>query len=137
MPRNKDRLYGIWCGIQVRCTNPNTKAYEWYGAKGIRRCEEWNSFESFKEWSLANGYESNLTIDRRDSNGNYEPTNCRWIPLEDQRHNRKPRRNSTGIPGITKNAGRYRARHEGIHVGYGNTPEEAKQKLDVYLENLS
>ena len=74
------RLYGIWKGMKTRCRNPNRKTYRWYGGKGISICDEWkHDFLAFKEWALANGYQENLTIDRKDSSGNYEPSNCQWL----------------------------------------------------------
>lgn len=83
------RLYSIWKGIKSRCNNPNNQAYEYYGAKGVRVCDEWKeSFETFKNWSVQNGYSDNLTIDRIDTNGNYEPSNCRWVSMEDQNKNK-------------------------------------------------
>jgi len=65
--------------MKQRCNNPNDPAYEWYGAKGIKVCDEWHDFVPFMEWALENGYEEGLTIDREDSDGDYEPSNCRWI----------------------------------------------------------
>ena len=74
------RLYNIWCDMKSRCSNPNERAYKWYGGKGISVCDEWKSdFAQFKNWALNNGYNDSLTIDRVDSNKNYCPDNCRWI----------------------------------------------------------
>lgn len=89
----KTRLYSIWVGMKKRCYNENSRAFKWYGAKGIVVFENWKiSFLNFRKWSLENGYSDNLTIDRLDSDKNYEPSNCRWIPLEDQNRNKKNNR---------------------------------------------
>ena len=84
------RLYSIWTGIKRRCYNTHDKSYQkWYGSKGIKMCEEWkNNFMSFHDWSVSNGYTENLTIDRVDSAGDYEPSNCRWVTQRDQATNR-------------------------------------------------
>lgn len=76
------RLYNIWHGILKRCNNPNSHAYSDYGGRGITICPEWLKFIPFRDWSLSNGYQENLTIDRKDNDGNYEPNNCQWISLE-------------------------------------------------------
>ena len=82
MAISKTRLYGILCGMKTRCYNSKSEQYKWYGGKGITICEEWrgnNGVQTFIEWALNNGYEENLSIDRIDSSGNYEPANCRWV----------------------------------------------------------
>lgn len=83
------RIYDIWRSMRQRCYNPNTNRYKNYGGKGIKVCDEWReSFEAFYEWAMANGYADNLTIDRKDTNGNYEPNNCRWVTMKEQQNNR-------------------------------------------------
>lgn len=77
--------YRVWASMKQRCNNPNDNAYKWYGARGIKVCEEWsNSFESFYSWAKTNGYKKGLSIERIDCNGNYEPRNCEWITQEEQ-----------------------------------------------------
>ncbi len=79
---SKTRLYSIYYGMKQRCYNPNNQHYKWYGGKGITICNEWlddNGLQRFIEWSLNNGYEENLSIDRVNPNGNYAPDNCRWV----------------------------------------------------------
>lgn len=84
------RLYRIYYGMRARCYNPKTRAYKYYGERGITICDEWLSdFTKFYEWSINNGYSDELTIDRIDVNGNYEPANCRWVDMKTQIHNRR------------------------------------------------
>lgn len=84
----KTRLYKIWVNMKSRCNNPNATHYYRYGGRGIKVCEEWsNSFVSFMEWAYNSGYNDNLKIDRIDFNGNYEPSNCRWVTHKKQMNN--------------------------------------------------
>lgn len=85
----KTRLHKIWSNMKQRCSNPKVRAYKTYGGRGITVCDEWkDSFKNFKEWAYSNGYNDTLTIERIDVNGNYEPSNCKWITLEEQVNNK-------------------------------------------------
>jgi hypothetical protein len=81
------KLYGVWGAMKGRCYSPGTKDYKRYGARGVRMCVEWHDFETFRTWALSHGFRKGLTIDRVDSNGNYEPENCRWISKGEQQAN--------------------------------------------------
>ena len=84
----KTRLFNIWKDMRKRCSNKNGKNAKNYIDRGISICQEWNDFAIFRTWSEAHGYTDELTIERNDVNGNYEPANCRWIPKSEQARNK-------------------------------------------------
>lgn len=84
------KLYQVWFKIKERCNNKNNKDYRYYGELGIHIYDEWNnSFESFRDWAINNGYEDGLTIERTDVYSDYTPSNCCWIPLKEQKYNKR------------------------------------------------
>jgi len=83
----KTRLHRIWSNLRFRCNNPSCYRYKDYGGRGIKVCQEWSDYETFRDWALNNGYSDELTIDRIDVNGNYEPSNCRWVDSKTQSNN--------------------------------------------------
>lgn len=83
------RLYKIHNNIKDRCCNANSKDYPNYGGRGIKVWDEWLKFKGFYDWSMSNGYNDTLTIDRIDVDGNYEPSNCRWVDMKTQQNNRR------------------------------------------------
>lgn len=84
------RLYNIWQGAKQRCYYHKHKSYNEYGGRGIKICDEWlTDFTVFYDWAITNGYSDNLTLDRIDVNGNYEPNNCRWVTISDQSRNKR------------------------------------------------
>ena len=86
--KSKTRLYKIWCNMKCRCYTPSSTKYEMYGGRGISVCNEWKAnFMNFYVWAMANGYRDDLSIDRINSDGNYEPNNCRWATYKVQGNN--------------------------------------------------
>ncbi len=84
------RIYIIWCSLKRRCFYKNAAYYQNYGGRGITVCNEWrHNFMNFYNWAIFNGYEEHLTIERVNNDGNYEPSNCTWIPLSEQSKNRR------------------------------------------------
>lgn len=83
------RLYNIWINMIQRCENPKREKYFDYGARGISVCPEWHDFREFVSWAKQSGYENDLTIDRKDVNGNYDSINCRWVTPKEQSNNKR------------------------------------------------
>ncbi len=93
---SKTRLFKLWTAMRERCSCKKLISYPNYGGRGIRVCDEWqNSFETFRDWSIKNGYNDELSIDRIDVNGNYCPENCRWVTIAEQANNKRNNRRIT------------------------------------------
>jgi len=144
------RLLAIWRGLHNRCYRnlKNTKIY--YKEKGIIVCNEWKTFEPFRDWALNNGYKKHLTIDRKDSNGNYSPDNCRWVTSEVQNVNKSiMKTNTSGYTGVSKSGNKwiasitfndktkYLGRFDDI-IEASNVYQAAKKKRDnQYLKQIN
>lgn len=93
--KSQTKLYDVWINMKQRCNNPKNPRYKNYGGRGIKICDEWNDFNNFYTWANQNGYDEALninkkqcTLDRIDVNGDYEPSNCRWISNKEQQNNK-------------------------------------------------
>lgn len=140
---SQTRIYRIWIGMKARCYNENSVPYPYYGAKGITVCEEWlpcgDGFMRFYEWSMQNGYNDALTIDRIDPSKEYCPSNCRWADKYTQNvHLDKPP-GTSGYYGISKHKnhdswyGRVKVYEKCICTGSGKTPLEAAILREKYI----
>jgi len=100
------KIYNTWRSMLKRCYLPSNPSYKHYGAREINVCDEWRDKEQgfihFYEWAIANGYKEGLILDRINVNGNYEPTNCRWVTPKVSANNKRNNVPVT-IKGVTKN----------------------------------
>jgi len=82
-------LHRAWVGMRNRTRDEGSSVWEHYGGRGIRMCDEWGEYEAFRDWALANGWHEGFTIDRIDVNGDYEPSNCRWVTQKENARNKR------------------------------------------------
>ena len=134
---SKSRIYRTWKQMKSRCQNKNVEFYYRYGGRGISVCEEWkNNFLSFKDWSISNGYSDDLSIDRIDPNGNYEPSNCRWATDKQQAINRNKRYSQSGFIGVTEKNNKFSCRvwtgDKRVHLGTYESKEYCSMLYDTY-----
>jgi len=86
--------YACWAHMKERCSNPDCKAYKYYGERGITVCKRWETFENFFDEMGKKPYK-NYSLDRINNDGNYEPGNCRWTDWVTQRNNQRKRNAAT------------------------------------------
>ncbi len=135
------KLYSIWRGMKQRCYNKKHTRYVDWGGRGIIVCKEWkNNFLSFYNWAISNGYGKNLTIDRENNDGNYNPKNCRWITKKAQSFNRRRKKKFKNRPvGIVKSGKNYGAQikidNKQIWIGTYKTKFEAIKARNDHIKN--
>jgi len=131
------RLYRVWASMKNRCHNKKDKGYSNYGDRGITVCNDWrNSFISFYDWSISNGYEEGSSIDRIDNDSGYSPDNCRYTTTLIQNCNRR-NFNKYGYFGVTKKGSKYLSYlsidNKKHHIGSFDTIVEAGLARDVFI----
>lgn len=95
--KENKRIFDVWNNMIQRCENPKNLNYKNYGGRGIKVCDEWHNLKKFIQWANSSGYEARnkndrrnvLSIERINVNGNYEPSNCKWIPFKEQNKNKR------------------------------------------------
>lgn len=136
------RIYRIWVSMRGRVKSKKYDDFNVYMSKNIVVCKEWNeSILSFYKWAIENGYDDNLSIDRINNDGNYEPSNCRWVTQRVQNSNtRRIRSNNTsGYRGVHFNKinknwrTRIQIDKKFIHLGCFKTAIEAAKAYDYYV----
>ena len=136
----KHPLYAVWTSVKSRCNNEKCNGYHNYGGRGITICNEWNDSPNlFIEWAITSGWALGLEIDRIDNEGNYNPSNCRFVTRSKNAKNRRSIKNRTGYRGVTiTHSKRYQARvyvdGKTTSVGCYPTPKEAAVARDKYIQ---
>lgn len=130
----RHRIRSVWRGMINRCYNQNEPSYERYGARGIRACKQWvDDFGSFFKWSMTNGWQDGLELDRIDNDGPYCPENCRYVTRAVNQRNKRVVA-ASGFRGVRKDKGRWAAycKLDGRFQSFGtyDTPEEAAKARD-------
>lgn len=121
---SKHKLHYVRMAMISRCYNPKNLRYKNYGDRGIAVCSDWlNSYESFLDWAFSNGYKEGLTLERKEVDGNYEPSNCRWATTAEQGANTTSNQFYT-VDGVTKHLNSW-ARF------YGLTASSIKKRMRV------
>ncbi len=134
---NAHPLYTAWKAMKQRCCNPNDPAFHNYGGRGISVCKQWiDDPKAFVEWGLVNGWKSELAIDRTDNNGNYEPTNCRFVTQAVNNGNQRDHKKASGLPvGVRLNGNGFQARiyigGKRLCLGTFDTPEKASAAFEL------
>lgn len=138
---NRRKLSDIRKSMIYRCYNTKNKDYGEYGGRGITVCDDWlNDVNLFLNWAVSNGYKSGLQIDRCINDGNYEPSNCRWVTRYINQQNRRHifSQNKTGFRGVSKRGirsfqGRIKSFGKLYLLGSFPTPELAAQAYNDFV----
>lgn len=133
-------IYSVWKDMVGRCKNENNNNFSYYGGRGISVCNRWLNVENFIE-DMYQTYKEGLEIDRRDNDGNYEPSNCRWVTGSTQQRNTRKiySHNKSGYRGVhaRKNTKKWMSQivvnKKRIIIGSFNDPKVAAMAYDTYV----
>ena len=136
----KHRLYSVWYDMMNRCHNEKHKAYKDYGERGIKVCDEWHSVKNFIE-DMDSSFIKDLTLDRKNNNGDYSKDNCRWTTRNVQMRNTRKliSTNSSGYRGVhlCKRDNKFRSQivvdSKQIYLGLFKTAIEGARAYDKYV----
>lgn len=134
-------LYQIWKDMRQRCMNPHHRKFQDYGGRGVSICQEWAEPQNFIGWALSNGYNDDLTLDRKDNSKGYSPGNCRWANQSQQmRNTRRKGGKTSGFIGVRANSGKWQAytvvNYTFIHLGNFDDPFSAGWVRDDFVSQL-
>jgi len=138
-------IYGVYHDMLARCTNPKHKRFDCWGGRGIIVCDEWldkeSGFMSFYEWATNNGWDKKLQLDRRNNNGNYEPSNCRFLtPRMNSMNTRVQSNNTSGYVGVhwykaySNWSSSIKIHGKNIRLGYFDTRKQAVEARNNYIK---
>ena len=136
------KIYQAWADMKDRCYNNKSGEYHRYGARGITVCEEWkNSSLEFITWSKAFGDTSKLSLDRKENDEGYSPSNCRWVDKATQAQNTRilQSNNTSGYKGVSfekrRNtwAAKISVKNKHIRIGTYQSALEAAKAYDAYI----
>ncbi len=135
--KHNTRVYRVWDSMLARCSNPNHAAFLRYGARGIKVCKRWHKFENF--YADMGDPPAGLTLERKNNDGDYKPSNCYWATYTEQARNKSS--NVTGmyegrrwcaaalaeVHGIDRGTASWRIRHGWDFVAACTTPAWGKK----------
>lgn len=133
-------IYDIWCGMHRRCKSPKCAEYPLYGGRGISVCERWNNFENF--YADMGERPKDHSIDRINSDGDYEPSNCRWSDRTTQNSNQRKRQRTTSkYKGVSLSSddrwvATIRFNGKSKHLGSFDTERDAARKYDQAIKDF-
>ena len=127
-------LYSVWNNMLERCNNPHHERYADWGGRGISVCDEWLDVTTFVTWARASGYTEGLRLDRENNDGNYEPSNCRFLTTAENNQNQRKRcTNTSGYTGVKAHGNCWASSCNSTYLGAFATKEEALKVRNTFI----